>query len=340
MSTLLRRLEDLLMQVLRLVLLVFSLLLLFGVGVWAWQSLHPAQSASEEPTALNWQQAQPDLGFVVEETGRDLGHLESQTPMEEHLADPPLRPSFQRADGLIRGFVYMNPRQRKRIEEDASGQGLAPVHSLLKGEALPSAAEVQRQIRLREQRDNDQCCGASGGSDRAQDVAVSARSAQTGRPRADTQGRTQVAADEDSSDDSAASSDAEGDELTDPVHVETLIHERAVAAESEHGIGGYAAYVQGLPAALEKVLSSETVAPRLREQPASQLVAMLLVNYTLSFDRAAQKLKDGDTQDSSWDWANTHTLTLGLLMCFLMLVVMALALLRIERDVRLLGNRP
>ena len=333
MLTVLRRLEDLLVQVMRLVLLVFSLLLLAGMGWWLWQHFQPAATPGEA-VALSWKDVRPDLDYMVEETGRDLGHLDSQIPIEKRLADPELRPSFQRADGLIRGFVYMSPRQRKRIEEDSGGQGLAPVHPLLKGDALPTPAEVQRQIRLREERDNDQCCGASEGVEATLDAAAALSTHQAGYAV-----RKRLVAGGDAAEDSGPNGEAEGDELADPVQVEALIHERAQAAEGEHGAGAYAAYVQGLPAVLEKVLGSESLAPRLREQPAQQLVSMLLINYTLSFDRAAQKLKGDGADASAWDFAGAETAVLSLVMSFLVLVVMVLVFMRMERHLRAISEQ-
>ena len=97
--------------------------------------------------------------------------------------------------------------------------------------------------------------------------------------------------------------------------------------------------MQGLPAVLEKVLGSESLAPRLREQPAQQLVSMLLINYTLSFDRAAQKLKGDGADASVWDFAGAETAVLSLVMSFLVLVVMVLVFMRMERHLRAISEQ-
>ena len=159
MLTLLRRAEDLLIQVLRLVLLAFSIFVLFGMGHWIWDHYKPKKPdiATAGATALNWKDAPYDLKYMEEETGRDLSVLGNAVPMEKRLADPALRPDFRKADGLLRGFIYRDTAARKRVETENSSQGLDPIHPLLKGDALPSADDVNRQIKMREARENS-CC--------------------------------------------------------------------------------------------------------------------------------------------------------------------------------------
>jgi hypothetical protein len=95
MLTLLRRAEDLLIQVLRLVLLAFSIFVLFGMGHWIWDHYKPKPDiATAGATALNWKDAPYDLKYMEEETGRDLSGLGNAVPMEKRLADPALRPRF------------------------------------------------------------------------------------------------------------------------------------------------------------------------------------------------------------------------------------------------------
>ena len=158
MLNMLRRVEDVFVQIIRIVLLAFSVFILVGMGAWLWDHYKPKKpEAPVTAAALNWKDASYDLKFMEEETGRDLSNVNQQVPMEKRLADPALRPSFQKADGLLRGFIYKDPAARKRIEKENSAQGLDPVHPLLKGDAMPSADEVSRQIKMREARENS-CC--------------------------------------------------------------------------------------------------------------------------------------------------------------------------------------
>ncbi|WP_370680630.1 hypothetical protein [Comamonas sp. GB3 AK4-5] len=148
MFTFLRRIEDLLVQVVRVVLLAFSLVVLVALALWVWDSVRGNKSASSalsEPAALNWKDAKLDLAYVVAETGRDLGN--SQIPLAKRLSDPLLRPSFQQADQAIRAFINQNPAQRERVESESGGRGLAPLNVLLQGKDMPDAALVQRLIK-------------------------------------------------------------------------------------------------------------------------------------------------------------------------------------------------
>lgn len=91
MLNVLRRLEDGLVQVLRMVLLVFSLLLLVGMAVWVWDYFKPSKPVSAvaaDAVALNWKDAKLDLGYVVDETRRDLGNAGNDLPMEKTPGRP------------------------------------------------------------------------------------------------------------------------------------------------------------------------------------------------------------------------------------------------------------
>lgn len=344
MMNVLRRIEDVLVQIVRVVLLAFSVFVLIGMTFWLWNHYKPrlSDAAPAAQVALDWKSAKPDLKYVVDETARDLSGLADQIPMEKRLADPALRPSFQKADGLLRGFIYTDPAARKRVEQDNNGQGLAPVNTLLTGDAAPSEADVQRQIKLREQRENA-CCddatrdASAAAGDATVDAAAVRRVAMTSAERDAARAATAAAA--------AAEEEPEGDDwLNEPVDLAAQIHERAQAAESEHGTGAYAAFVQGLPAALEQVLGNEKLAAKLREQPAQQITSMLLLNYTLSFDRSAQLLKGESPDIDKWEFSSVETAFGTMLITCLMMVVIVLVLIRMERHMRLMsqqsGNKP
>ncbi|MDR6732761.1 hypothetical protein J2W86_005363 [Delftia lacustris] len=313
----LRRIEDLLVQVVRVVLLVFSLLVLVGMALWTWESFRPGKAEAPQAVAqeLNWKDARPDLQFVVDETSRDLGAGGGEPAMEKRLADPALRPAFQKADALVRAFVNKDPARRERTERDHQARGLAPLHPLLQGDALPSEADVQRRIQERGQREGD-----AGAVDAAAADAASADAAAS----------------------AAASADEEDSWMVDPVDTAAAIHERAQAAELEHGKGAYAAYVQGLPAALEQVFGNAALEPRLQAQTAQQILSTVLLNYTLSLDNAARALRGEDSHgSSSWKerFGAVETAFWSMLMSFLVLVVMVLVFIRMERHLRVISQQ-
>lgn len=310
-TNMLRRIEDLLVQVVRVVLLVFSLLVLVGMALWTWESFRPGKAEVPQAVAqeLNWKDARPDLQFVVDETSRDLGAGGGEPAMEKRLADPALRPAFQKADALVRAYVNKDPARRERTERDNQARGLAPLHPLLQGDALPSEADVQRRIQERGQREGD-----AGAVDAAADAAAAA----------------------------AASSDEEDGWMVEPVDTAAAIHERAQAAELEHGKGAYAAYVQGLPAALEQVFGNAALEPRLQAQTAQQILSTVLLNYTLSLDNAARALRGEDSPgSSSWKerFGAVETAFWSMLMSFLVLVVMVLVFIRMERHLRVISQQ-
>lgn len=310
-TNMLRRIEDLLVQVVRVVLLVFSLLVLVGMALWTWESFRPGKAEAPQAVAqeLNWKDARPDLQFVVDETSRDLGAGGGEPAMEKRLADPALRPAFQKADALVRAYVNKDPARRERTERDNQARGLAPLHPLLQGDALPSEADVQRRIQERGQREGD-----AGAVDAAADAAAAA----------------------------AASTGEEDGWMVEPVDTAASIHERAQAAELEHGKGAYAAYVQGLPAALEQVFGNAALEPRLQAQTAQQILSTVLLNYTLSLDNAARALRGEDSHgSSSWKerFGAVETAFWSMLMSFLVLVVMVLVFIRMERHLRVISQQ-
>ncbi len=310
-TNMLRRIEDLLVQVVRVVLLVFSLLVLVGMALWTWESFRPGKAEAPQAVAqeLNWKDARPNLQFVVDETSRDLGAGGGEPAMEKRLVDPALRPAFQKADALVRAYVNKDPARRERTERDNQARGLAPLHPLLQGDALPSEADVQRRIQERGQREGD-----AGAVDAAADAAAAA----------------------------AASTGEEDGWMVEPVDTAAAIHERAQAAELEHGKGAYAAYVQGLPAALEQVFGNAALEPRLQAQTAQQILSTVLLNYTLSLDNAARALRGEDSHgSSSWKerFGAVETAFWSMLMSFLVLVVMVLVFIRMERHLRVISQQ-
>ncbi|WP_330873349.1 hypothetical protein [Delftia acidovorans] len=315
-TNMLRRIEDLLVQVVRVVLLVFSLLVLVGMALWTWESFRPGKAEAPQAVAqeLNWKDARPDLQFVVDETSRDLGAGGGEPAMEKRLADPALRPAFQKADALVRAYVNKDPARRERTERDNQARGLAPLHPLLQGDALPSEADVQRRIQERGQREGD-----AGAVDAVADAAAADAAAAA-----------------------AASTGEEDGWMVDPVDTAAAIHERAQAAELEHGKGAYAAYVQGLPAALEQVFGNAALEPRLQAQTAQQILSTVLLNYTLSLDNAARALRGEDSPgSSSWKerFGAVETAFWSMLMSFLVLVVMVLVFIRMERHLRVISQQ-
>ena len=317
MLTVLRRLEDVLVQVVRVVLLAFALVVLLALALWVWDSWRgskPSSPDGAQPAALNWKDARLDLDYVVSETGRDLGQAGNQVPLTQRLADAQLRPSFQKADQLIRAFVNQDPAARARVEKDNSSRGLAPVHPLLAGSGAPDAALVQRLLKAEQE---SGCAGASAAAESAEtEAAAAARSTE----------------DEDSS------------WFSEPFDIPCAIHERAQMAESEHGAGSYAAYVQGLPTALEQVLGHAELGPRLQQQAVSHMAGTVLTNYTISFDQAARALRGDAEADSDDSLLNLYskaaeTAFWSMLMSLLVLVVMVVVFIRMERHLRVISER-
>lgn len=335
MLNLMRRAEDLLIQVLRLVLLAFSVFVIIGMGNWLWDHYKPRKSdaAQAAVTALNWKEAPYDLKFMAEETGRDLSGMSHVEPMEKRLADPALRPDFRKADGLLRGFIYKDTAARKRIEKESGSQGLEPIHPLLKSDAMPSDDEVNRQIKMREAREHA-CCDkeAADAAAAAVDAAWTARRIVL-KPE---QRLARAAADAAS----AAAAEATDEMLMDAVNLTSEIHDRAQAAEAEHGEGAYAAYIKGLPAALQAVMGNEALAGKLQQQPTPQIVSTLLTNYTLSFDRTAMKLRGDSPDEQKWEFLGLDTAFATMLISCLVMVMMVLVLVRIERHMRGNGAQP
>lgn len=329
------RIEDALVQIVRVVLLVFSVFVLLGMGWWLWDHYQPQKSQPVATAALDWKDAPYDLQFMEDETERDMSGMGNALPLEKRLADPALRPSFQQADGLLRGFVYKDPAQRKRVELENSSQGLMPLHPLLKGDALPSPAEVKRQIQLREARENA-CCDSE-----AADAAAAAVDAEISAQRiAFTREDRAVAAAAAAAADAAVEALVDAEQtLSEPVNLAAEIHDRASAAEMEHGAGAYEAYVKGLPAALEKVLAKESLAARLQQQPAQQIVNTLLINYTLAFDRTAQRLKGENPDQEKWQFSSMETAFTTMLIACLVMVIMVLVLIRMERHMRVMSQQ-
>lgn len=301
MLTFFRRIEDLLLQVVRVVLLAFALVVLLAQSLWIWDSVRGNKIESTEqtePAALNWKDAKLDLAFVVEETGRNLGNPGNQLPLAQRLSDPQLRPSFQQADQIIRAFVNQNPAQRERMESENGGRGLAPLNILLEGRDMPDAALVRRM--LKDELEN---------------------------------GRAAYVPSDDSDDD-------ENYYFVDPLEVAYTIHEHAQMAEAEHGAGAYVAYVQGLPAALQQVLGNDDLAPKLQQRIAADLVGMVLTNYTISFDRTARTLHGDSTSLLDLYNKAAETAFWSMLMSFLVLVMMVVAFIRMERHLRVIRERP
>lgn len=321
MLSILRRFEDLLIQIMRCVLLIFSLLVLIGMSVWVYDRFQTEKpSATASAATLNWSQIQPDLQFVVDETRRDMGNSSSEQSLIAALTDPALRPSLQKADALLRQLINQDPQARAKLEEDHQSRGLALINPLLEGDSLPTAAQIE-QYRTEERRKPSAASAAEAAVEAASEAAAAADAASA---------------------EAASEADAEA-WFSDPVDIPQEINSRANMAELEHGKGAHAAFIQGLPAALEKVLADPQVSQQLREQTAANLVNMLLVNYTMSFDRSANQLagKDSDEDgDSFWDrsFRAVETAFWSMLMTFLVLVVMVVSMIRMERHLRVISE--
>ena len=143
------KLEDVFVQIIRLVLVIFALVVLVALGLMLWgkatSSSHSGNSATS--TTRVWGEFQPDMKFVLEETGRDVDVNANSQSLQESLTDPQLRTAFQKIDTLLRDFVAQQPEQHARVERDNEARGFAPKHPLLIGDAVPSAAQAAAAIK-------------------------------------------------------------------------------------------------------------------------------------------------------------------------------------------------
>lgn len=313
---LLRKIEDVFVQVVRLVLLAFSVLVLVAMATYLWDKSF-GKKGDVTSSEIAWKDIAPDIQFVVEETGRDMGITVDSLALQESLSDPELRPSFQQADQLVRSFVALKAEHHAEVEKNHESKGLAPLNPLLVGDTLPSKAQIDAYVKEQEAK-------AQAEQERVERLYLE---------------NTTYAAVEASSEaaeaEAAASTCCSSDQTywTEAVDVARSLHERAASMQSEHNVQAYKAYVLGAPKAIEKVLSDATLAPKLHDQSISRLVDMVLTNYSISFSRA---ISEQDTSESLWDrFFNSLELTMwSLILSFLVMVVFVVMSLRMERHLR------
>lgn len=320
----LSKLEDVFVQIIRLVLLAFSAVVLVALGMLLVSKITPSTSSTDSGQTVVWKDLQPDMQFVVEETGRDMGLQMPHVQLQERLTDPQLRPAFQKADQLLRNFVAQKPALHERIERENDARGLAPVHPLLVGEAMPSPEAVKAYTLAREQAQDQETVQAAEAS-----AEVAAEASAVSAADEAVQAAMEAA--------EAAEAAMQDCCWTDPVDVPSILHERASQVQAEYGEPAYAAFVLGAPAAIEKVLHDPGLAPKLHELTMSRLVEMVMTNYGISFSRAVSG-PEADSSDSLWDKVfNSIELTMwSVILSFLVLVVFVVMVIRIEKHLRLL----
>jgi hypothetical protein len=189
---------------------------------------------------------------------------------------------------------------------------------------------------MREARENS-CCDKEAADAAAAEVDAAWTARRISLTREDRMARAAADAAADAAIAAAAEAAGEDAMLMDPVNLASEINDRAQAAEMEHGEGSYAAYIKGLPVALEKVLGNESLAKKLQQQSAPQIVNTLLTNYTLSFDRTAAKLRGDNPDEEKWEFLGMDTAFATLLISCLVMVMMALVMFRMERHLRGIG---
>lgn len=303
----LRKIEDVLVQVIKLVLLAFALWILAGLAKHLYDKAWPTKdTAASTATAVNWNDVRPDMQFVLEETGRDLGLHVTDKQLQERLTDAQLRPAFQKADQLLRDFVAQKAEHHAQIEKDNESRGLAPLHPLLAGEALPTAPDIAVIAQ-------------------AQQAATSAHANASEAHMEQLWGASDSAA-------AAEASDAEDACCwTEAVDVAQALHNSATQA---YGDAGYAAYVLGAPAAIETVLKDATLEPKLREMTVSRLLDTVLTNYSISFSRAvSEQDSDSSNSDNLWEslFSSIELTMWSVILSFLVLVVFVVMLIRMEK---------
>lgn len=321
----LSKIEDLLMQVIKLVLLAFALWLLFAWGSHLYEKSDFKKTDTTTEASVDWKQVKPDMQFVVEETSRDLDLYVPNKLLQERLTDAQLRPAFQKADQLLRDFVAQKAEQHARIEKENQSRGLAPLNPLLVGEALPTAKDIAA-YNLAQQAVLD--------AEQAQEKAREERMARLWEEAAsDAAAAAEAPAAEAMAAEAMAVEASDGEEeccWTDAVDVAQVLDNNAVS----HGEQGYAAFVQGAPAAIELVLQNATLAPKLHEMTVSRLLDMVMMNYSISFSRAVSD-QDSDSE-SLWEslFSSIDLAVWSLILSFLALVVFVATGIRMEKHLR------
>lgn len=274
------------------------------------------KSQIEASTNIAWQSLAPDLQFVVEETGRDMGMQSSERAFADSVTQPELRTAFQQADAVVRLFIAQKPEHHDRIEKQNEPLGLAPLHPLLQDDTVPTQAQIDAYQQSKQAKAEDpQTTSSDEEAIRAANAAAIA---------------TDAAADCCNSEDTTY--------WTEPVDLALAVHERATQVQSEYDAQAYVAYVKGAPKALERVLNDSSLAPKLHELPVSRLVDMVLTNYSISFSRA---ITGEEASPSLWDrFFDSLELTMwSLIMSFLVMVVFVVMVIRMEKHLRLMSQQ-
>lgn len=322
--SLLRKIEDVFVLLVRIVLLAFSLLVLVAMGSYLWEQMRG--KAATSATTVVWSEVQPDMQYVVEETGRDMGMQVASFALEESLSNAQLRPAFQQADAAVRNFVAAKADHHAEVERNNEARGLAAPNPLLIGDAVPTAQQIADYQHA--QADQEKAAAERLAQWLSSDTADAAVEDATAAAEASA-----VAAA-----DSCCSDSNHMMYWTEPVDIAQMLHERAATAQSEHGEPAYAAFIQGAPTAIERVLGDAKLAPKLHDLPVYRMVDMVLTNYAISFSRAISPSEE--TPDSVWSrFFSSLELTMwSLIMGFLVMVVLVVAVLRIERHLRHLSE--
>ena len=312
------KLEDVFVQIIRVVLLAFSAVVLVALALLLIGKVMPETEKTETQSSVAWTDLKPDMQYVVEETGRDVGLAMPNQQLQERLVDPALRPAFQKADQLLRQFVAQKAEQHARIEKDNEARGLADMNPLLVGDAVPDAAAIKTYV---QQLQADKA--AKEAQEQARQEALDRLMAADAQEEAAAQAAL------------SAFDEPESCCWTEAVDLSQALHERAANVQSEYGDKGYAAFVLGAPAAMEAVLSNATLAPKLHEMTVSRLVDMVLTNYSISFSRAVSEQASEDST-TLWDsiFSSIELTMWSVIFSFLVLVVFVVMALRMERHLR------
>lgn len=316
------KLEDVFVQVIRVVLLGFSAVVLVALALLLIGKALPDQDKDTPDSSVAWTNVKPDMQFVVEETGRDIGMAMPNQQLQERLSDPALRAAFQKTDQLVRDFVAQQAEQHARIEQDNESRGLAPVNPLLVGDAVPTNKDISAYAQqLQAHMD------AKAAHEKARQAALERYMQAEGEEEAAAQAALN------------ALDAAEGCCWTEPVNLPLVLHERAQSVQQENGEKAYAAFVLGAPAAMEAVLSNPTLTPKLHDMTVSRLVDMVMTNYSISFSRAVSD-QAPDSSETLWDsiFSSIELTMWSVILSFLVLVVFVVMMLRMEKHLRAISQ--
>ena len=331
------KLEDVLVQVIRVVLFCFAIFVLFGLASYLWERHVSSRFDEKQKPTVDWSSLKPDMKFVTEETGRDLGIYVPDESMIDRLTDSKLRPAFQQFDAAVRKYVAEQPAVHARVEKENAARGLAPLNVLLEADKVPTAEQIEAFKKQEAEREKAE-------QERIERLMMEGAEAEESEAAADAAAAATAAAVAAAAE-AVTCCDSEIPEamFSEPVDPARVLHERALQMQAENNDkDAYGRFVLGASEAMTLVLKDTTLQKKLREQSIARTMDMVLTNYSISFSRAISEANE-DSSESLWDrlFSSIEFSLWSLILSFLVLVLVAIMSVRTERHMRnfLAGSR-